>query len=322
MSGFNLDKIKQKSEVGAGLLNAASQSMATIQKSSEYIKFELIEPNKRNKMSMSAIEELASSIKLYGLDQPLVVLQKEDGSYKLLTGERRYNAISLLIQRNEYPEDHLVECKVRDLDEVDLPLSTEDKEMLAILSTNQHREKTDADRAFEIDEWSKIITTLRQNGINLLVTGFDEEGNPINENITGKRTRDLVATQVGVSTQQVAKYMHVKNQGTELLNKSLRSEKVNINAADKIASLPKETQNEILTIAQEENSEGKTLTETDINKAKMQIENKDQLLSYSIFKKDTANIIQTLTTSDCDMTESDFKKYKKHIKAIEKLMHI
>lgn len=55
------------------------------------------------------IEELADSIKQSGLLHPLVLLQKDDGNYKILCGFRRYQAISRLgrkwVEAKVYKED-------------------------------------------------------------------------------------------------------------------------------------------------------------------------------------------------------------------------
>lgn len=53
-----------------------------------------VEPNReqpRKKFDQEALEELASSIKEYGLIQPIVVTQK-DGYYSIIAGERRWRA--------------------------------------------------------------------------------------------------------------------------------------------------------------------------------------------------------------------------------------
>ena len=58
------------------------------------LKITEIEPNKdqaRKKFDQEALEELASSIKEYGLIQPIVVTKK-DGYYSIVAGERRWRA--------------------------------------------------------------------------------------------------------------------------------------------------------------------------------------------------------------------------------------
>ena len=61
------------------------------------LKITEVEPNKeqaRKKFNQEALEELAQSIKEYGIIQPIVVTQK-DGYYSIIAGERRYKASAL-----------------------------------------------------------------------------------------------------------------------------------------------------------------------------------------------------------------------------------
>lgn len=60
----------------------------------EKIKIIDIEPNKnqpRRKFDMEAIEELAESIRIYGVIQPIIVTKK-DNFYEIVAGERRWRA--------------------------------------------------------------------------------------------------------------------------------------------------------------------------------------------------------------------------------------
>ncbi len=60
----------------------------------EKIKIVNIEPNRnqpRRNFDMEAIEELAESIKIYGIIQPIIVTKKE-GYYEIVAGERRWRA--------------------------------------------------------------------------------------------------------------------------------------------------------------------------------------------------------------------------------------
>ena len=51
----------------------------------------------RREFDKAALEELASSIRQYGLIQPLVVQKKPDGTYELVAGERRLRAPEWLV---------------------------------------------------------------------------------------------------------------------------------------------------------------------------------------------------------------------------------
>ena len=58
------------------------------------LKITEVEPNReqpRKRFDQEALEELADSIKEYGLIQPIVV-SKKDGYYSIIAGERRWRA--------------------------------------------------------------------------------------------------------------------------------------------------------------------------------------------------------------------------------------
>lgn len=79
--------------------NNTEKEMAVIEKVVEkktdtVLRITEIEPNKgqpRKNFNEDALEELADSIKQFGLIQPLVV-QKRDGYYEIIAGERRWRA--------------------------------------------------------------------------------------------------------------------------------------------------------------------------------------------------------------------------------------
>lgn len=78
----------------------------------EKIKIINIEPNKnqpRKTFNQESIDELAESIKMYGVIQPIIV-SKKDGYYEIVAGERRWRA-SKKAGLSEMP------CIVRDEDE-------------------------------------------------------------------------------------------------------------------------------------------------------------------------------------------------------------
>ena len=79
--------------------NNTEKEMAVVEKVVEHktdtvLRITEIEPNKgqpRKNFNEDALEELADSIKQFGLIQPLVV-QKRDGYYEIIAGERRWRA--------------------------------------------------------------------------------------------------------------------------------------------------------------------------------------------------------------------------------------
>ena len=90
--------------LGALLGNAeysviSPNSVARIKtESNSYIRVDLIEANPfqpRTEFEQAALDELAQSIKSYGLIQPVTVRPLEDGRYQLISGERRLRAAKL-----------------------------------------------------------------------------------------------------------------------------------------------------------------------------------------------------------------------------------
>lgn len=75
--------------------------------------------NPRRSMDAAALEGLAASIKADGLLQNLVV-RKAGRKFRIVSGERRYRALSLLAERGDIAKDHPVPVEVRgDLSETD-----------------------------------------------------------------------------------------------------------------------------------------------------------------------------------------------------------
>ncbi len=334
MAKFKMDKMRG---IGTGLLNDVSKA-APIKERTKYIHYNDLKPNPRNKMSMNNIDELAGLIKLAGLKQALTVYQNPDGSYTITTGHRRYAAIGKLIANGDWEENALVECKVEDLDEMDLPLSVADKEMFSILVTNQQREKTDADKLFEVREWKNLITKLREKGIEFIVTGIDENGEEIKQQIAGVNTRDIIAGQLGESTAQIAKYNKVENQGTEELKGAVEDDLININNASDLASLPEEKQIEVVEKARDNNTQ---ITSKDIAVAKKEVSDAkatngrkernsnivsvpDNMVTLRQFKRDIKLIEQYLKTQEPghQLSEDKYKTYCRNIVSLRELFDL
>ena len=78
-----------------------------------FLKLSDIEPNReqpRKNFDKEALEELADSIKQYGLIQPIVV-QKKDDYYEIIAGERRWRAAKIAKLNNTYRYRLSVKCK-------------------------------------------------------------------------------------------------------------------------------------------------------------------------------------------------------------------
>ncbi len=80
----------------AELMGEAVSKSNTGEMRVEQIPLVEIEENENNSYSQNDIDELAESIKVIGLQQPLVVRRKTEDGYLLLAGHRRRNALALL----------------------------------------------------------------------------------------------------------------------------------------------------------------------------------------------------------------------------------
>lgn len=207
--------------------------------------------NERNGYQASDIEDLAEDIKKSGLAQPLEVLALEDGRYRLLTGERRLTAIDRLAASGVWKSE--IPCIVRELEDYDLPLSDEAKEMYAIIRTNRFtRKMSDADLMFETQEWTNIIRELKKTGCKELTVGTDLAGKEVKVSLHG-RTREAVAKAAGVSNGQLAKMEYIKKNGIDAVQEAIKGGRLKIAAAFTLASMPKEQQEEFLQMHSEGN---------------------------------------------------------------------
>ena len=165
----------------------------------------------------------------------------------LLTGERRLTAIDLLIESGDWdPETDYIPCIERLLDLYQLPLDEDLKERYAILRTNAFNRKfTDADLLVQTEDYQIIVKELKKQGYKEMIIGYDENGEPVRQDITG-RTRNVVAGMVGVSTGQVSKIENILKNGSERVREAVEDGEMSIAAASKLASYDRETQTRLL----------------------------------------------------------------------------
>ena len=220
-------------KVGAGLLSEVSKDK-NIEDDIIYLKKSQIVRNENNHYSINNIDSLAWSISVFGLIQPLHVKRLENGQYKLLGGERRLTAIEKLIDdetKDNWTEDSLIRCIEKDPDDIELPLDSNAKEFLSIITTNKEARKyTDADRLMEIREWKSIIESLRKNGVDS-ITFPTQDGDEQELAIKGEATRDIIAQATGLSRGSINKFEKVEIQGSEAVKKAVMEGEASIHTA-------------------------------------------------------------------------------------------
>lgn len=325
MKKFGLDSIKGFDKIddineqlgdeykfGSGLLNDASKGVIKLNITN--IERDKIKRNPKNNYNISEIDTLAESIKIYGIVNPLNVKKNSDGTYTLLGGERRITAIDKLIEDTNVPdwnEYTLIPCVVKDLDNIDLPLSDEMKENFALITTNKESRKyTDADRIFELRMWKEIISELRNKGVDII----DNVQGKGSIQIKGEKTLDILNKVTGISRGQLQKFNKVeKDADPELLNAILHND-ISIGVAEKATELlsPDEQKN----LAHE--SKKKKINPTDVANYK---NNSDKIeLTKAQFAKDIAQIRNILDEGNTSLTQTDKREYDKLIKKLNNLI--
>ena len=216
---FNMNSLG----LGNGLLNSYSKEL---KEGFEIINIpiEQIDRNEENNYSIENIDELIDSIRAVGLKQNLDVMKMPNGRYKILTGHRRFEAITELAKEDD--KYKMVPCTVTEIGTVALPVSDDSKEKYLLHITNAaQREMTDADKYNQYKDLVSIYTEAKNNGFTL-----------------SDKMRNLIANDMQLSAAQIGKMDYIRNNGTEELEQRIQSNEISISEANEIAHHEKEAQ--------------------------------------------------------------------------------
>lgn len=135
-------------------LNERTQGAAAAETSNrseiQMIDFHQLIPNTKNFYGIREIEQLAHSMALSGTVEPLLVVRRDDGNYNIISGERRFRAVSLRYERGELTSPD-VPCMVHEAFSGDGKLTAEMRENIAIVCANSYRQKTALEKLEEIN---------------------------------------------------------------------------------------------------------------------------------------------------------------------------
>ncbi len=208
-----------------------SQLMQDVSKSDtsreqiRYIAWASIRPAENNGYSMDGLEELARSIELVGLQQPLRVRPLADNSVEVISGHRRRAAIGLLIDRGSPRFDAGVPCIV-DASAASPAL----RELQLLLGNADNRKLTSADAAQQAERISDCIRRLEDEG-------YEFPG----------RHRDWVAKLSGMSRSKLARLKVIRDRLEPSIRKAYYDPgKLSEDAAYKLAQLPAEHQRRVV----------------------------------------------------------------------------
>lgn len=238
-----------------GILNSdggekLKEIQAKTQYNFQYIPKEKIVSNPKNEMyTQDGIEALKESIIINGLRHNLSVLYNSDNdTYRLVSGERRYRAISSMTDK-EYNQlfPAGIPCKIEKSEITEI-----DEEIMLISANHDVRESSMEVKRWEVSRLKELYEAKK----------FKGEIKNINAEI---------AKQLNISERQARKYTTAEKLIPEL-SELLNNNGIDLNQADKFGKLDEDAQKSILTIIKKngdiENAEFQSIKKLSEERAK------------------------------------------------------
>lgn len=167
-----------------------------------------------------AMFDTAESIKQYGVLVPAIARPREDGGYELVSGHRRKRACELASLET-------MPVIIRKLDD--------DAATIIMVDSNLQRENIlPSERAFAYK--LKLSAMKRQAG-----RPAKENGSQVGNNLSGKKSSELLAEQTGESKNQIFRYIRLTELVPELLS-MVDEKKIAFNPAVELSYLKSEEQ--------------------------------------------------------------------------------
>lgn len=252
--------MSKKFSISQGMLNSVSQNVKKANEieaknnfNVQYIDIKDIERNKKNFYEIVNVEELAEDIKMNGLNHNLVVRKLDNGKYELISGERRYTALTQLVEQgNEIFA--LVPCKVIEANDID-------SEIILIQANAQTRELTEIEKLEQVKRLTELYKTKKKNG----------------EKVPGK-IREIIANDLKLSPTQVGRYERINKNLIPELKEILENGNLTIANASEFSSLSEDNQKVILEIINNKVEISKEeATELKVKLKKLEQEKADEL---------------------------------------------
>lgn len=167
-----------------------------------------------------AMFDTAESIKQYGVLVPAIARPREDGGYELVSGHRRKRACELASLES-------MPVIIRNLDD--------DAATIIMVDSNLQRENIlPSERAFAYK--LKLSAMKRQAG-----RPAKENGSQVGNNLSGKKSSELLAEQTGESKNQIFRYIRLTELVPELLS-MVDEKKIAFNPAVELSYLKSDEQ--------------------------------------------------------------------------------
>ncbi len=186
--------------------------------------------NESNFYPQEDIEQKAGEILALGLLENLVVKyepKEAAGEYKLISGERRWRALHLLVERG-HKEFEFVTCK-------NIAPTTSQEERVALIIANSHRSKNIDTMIQEEQELKATLEDMKAKGMEL--KGY---------NLQSGRLRDTIAEMLNVSKTKVAQIEAVSNNLIPEFREEMRKNRLTFSAAYELSGMSSDEQREAL----------------------------------------------------------------------------
>lgn len=184
-----------------------------------------LRPNGGNFYDTSNIGDLADSIELNGLLEPLCVFRRAQGTgqYVIFSGHRRFKALRLLYEKSGFEKWTEVPCIV-----FSDPHDANRETVMLIHANSTGRVLSNWEKAQQALRLKKALVAMRECGAEL-----------------PGRIRDLVAEEMQMSASKLARLEAIGNNLTEVrFARAWREGRLNESVAYELSKLPKERQKE------------------------------------------------------------------------------
>ncbi|GHU58201.1 hypothetical protein FACS1894133_2520 [Clostridia bacterium] len=207
----------------AGVIGDIKASASnTISINYKSVEIDKINPNSHNFYSMTDIELLAEDIARQGLKHNLVVYEDGGGTYTLISGHRRFAAVSLLIEQEKW-QSKFIPCYVS-------AAKSENEAKLDMITLNSTaRILSDSELVQQYEMLDEIFT----------------EDERLSREYGG-RMREKIAARIKVSASQIGKVENIKHNAVPEVMEHVKNGGLSISTANEIAKLDENEQHDLL----------------------------------------------------------------------------
>lgn len=185
--------------------------------------------NDKNFYSIPDIEQLAQDILAVGLLENLTVVHDpcDRGEYRIIAGERRWRALTLLVEKG-YEEFSVASCQIKTPAE-------EHEEMIQLIIANTYRNKTVADILEEQKTLEETLKYMKENGLTLHGYKLDSG-----------RLRDVIANMMQVSSTKIGQIESINKKLIPEFTEELKEGRLTFSAAYEISKMSNDIQEDML----------------------------------------------------------------------------